>query len=134
MFKLDIDGITVNLGIKGYRTSSKDNWDVEWCNCDFLMEFNKWLNYAFYDREILLMCEVEELEKMLTKFINNEIKEYTELSFIEPDFEFKLYPDNILEWEIHFWNGGLTANFLTITLDRDDAIVLRDYILTVINT
>ena len=29
---------------------------------------------------------------------------------------------------VFFWNEGLTSNYLTITLDRDDIISFRDYL------
>ncbi len=36
--------------------------------------------------------------------------------------------DIYAEWRIYFWNGGLTDNFLTITLDRKDIVAFRDFL------
>ena len=71
---------------------------------------------------------------------------------IEPDFKFILYPeedlrnnpnytyvqpgyeivDIYLEWRVYFWNEGLTDNYLTVTLGREEITMLRDYLRTVI--
>ena len=133
---IDVDGIKVYLNIKNYKTANKDNWDSLWCNCDFMFNSGDWLNYHKEDDEILLCSEIEELETILTMLINGEIKEEKEINFIEPDFVFNLYPikddqnavlDILLEWKVYFWHGGLTDNHLSITLDRDEIIKLRDY-------
>lgn len=90
----------------------------------------------------------------MTELLNNEISEEKELACIEPDFVFELYPqtdlrkdskciyvapgheilDIYLEWRIFFWNGGLTGNYLTITLCRDEIELLRDYLVLVQNS
>lgn len=151
--EMDVSGIEVKLQIKGYRPATKENWDSNWCRCDFLFASGDWLNYHKEDDEVLLSCEVEELEESLTKLLNNELSEVKEIDCIEPDFVFMLYPqrdlredpkytyvqpgyemaDIYVEWQIYFWNQGLTANYLTITLDREEIVQLRDYFSDVIN-
>ena len=42
-FELDASGIKIKLRIKGYRPSTKKNWDSTWCSCDFL--FSSGINY-----------------------------------------------------------------------------------------
>ena len=51
-------------------------------------------------------------------------------TYIRPVCEIQ---DIYLEWKIFFWNHGLTENYLTITLYRDDIEMLRDYFSLVIN-
>lgn len=151
--EMDVSGIEVKLRIKGYRPATKENWDSNWCRCDFLFASGDWLNYHKEDAEVLLSCEVEELEESLTKLLNNELSEVKEIDCIEPDFVFMLYPqrdlredpkytyvqpgyemaDIYVEWQIYFWNQGLTANYLTITLDREEIICLKNYFSDVIN-
>lgn len=151
--EMDVSGIAVKLQIKGYRPATKENWDSNWCKCDFLFASGDWLNYHKEDDEVLLSCEVEELEESLTKLLNNELSEVKEIDCIEPDFVFMLYPqrdlredpkytyvqpgyemaDIYVEWQIYFWNQGLTANYLTITLDREEIICLKNYFSDVIN-
>ena len=108
--------------------------------------------YHKEDDTVLLSCEVESLEEALTKLLNNEMLEVEEIVCIEPDFNFILYPqkdrrkdpkytyiqpgyeiqDIYFEWKIYFWNQGLTDNYLSITLDREEIKSLRDYLTSII--
>jgi hypothetical protein len=153
-FEIDAGGIRIKLRIRGYRPSNKDNWDSEWCKCDFAFSSGDWLNYHKENDEILLSYEVEQLAKSLTELLANKLMEETEITCIEPDFIFKLFPqkdlrndpkyiyvrpgceiqDIYLEWKINFWDGGLTDNFLTVTLDREEIIKLRDYLAFISST
>ena len=153
-FQIDADGIKIKLQINGYKPTSKENWDSEWCRCDVLLSSGDWLNYNKEDDEVLLCSEIDWLVEDLTELLNNEISEEKELACIEPDFVFELYPqtdlrkdskciyvapgheilDIYLEWRIFFWNGGLTGNYLTITLCRDEIELLRDYLVLVQNS
>ena len=101
-----------------------------------------------------MSCEVEQLAKSLTELLANKLKEETEIACIEPDFIFKLFPqkdlrndpkyvyvrpgceiqDIYLEWKIYFWDGGITDNYLTVTLDREEITQLRDYLAFVSST
>ncbi len=137
----NIDGINVYLKINNYRHSNKENWDSLWCNCDFMFNSGDWLNYHRENDEIFLCSEIEELESVFTMLLNGEISEDKELSFIEPDFVFNIYPikdiqnsvsDILIEWRVYFWHEGLTDNYLSITLDRDEIIKLRDYFSSII--
>lgn len=150
--ELDISGIEMKLRINGYKPSTKENWDSNWCKCDFLFSSGDWLNYHKEEDEVLLSCEVEELEESLTKLMNNELSEIKEIECIEPDFKFILHPqsdrrdnpkytyvqpgyeieDIYLEWKIYFWNSGLTDNHLTLTLDREEIMKLKEYLTSVI--
>lgn len=147
-FEIDADGIKVKLQITGYTPANKDNWDSEWCKCDFLFSSGEWLNYHKENDEVLLCCEIEELAESLTDLIDDKLSGDKEIICIEPDFIFKLYPkkhlrenpnytyiqpgceiqDAYLEWKIYFWNEGLTNNYLTVTLDRDNMVKFRDYL------
>lgn len=137
----NVDGINVYLKINNYRHSNKENWDSLWCNCDFMFNSGDWLNYHRENDEIFLCSEIEELESVFTMLLNGEISEDKEISFIEPDFVFNIYPikdiqnsvsDVLIEWKIYFWHEGLTDNYLSITLDRDEIIKLRDYLSSII--
>ena len=149
--KLDACGIDINLKIKGYTTSTKDNWDYQWCRCDFSFSSGDWLNYQREDNEVLLCCEVEELETYFTKLLNDELSAVKKITCLEPDFVFVLHPqfnkrknsqyadvnyekeeDIYVEWKVFFWSGGITDNHLTVILDRNDIMVMRDYLLHII--
>ena len=152
-FEIDATGIKIKLQINGYRPTNKDNWDSEWCRCDFLFSSGNWLNYHKENKEILLASEVDILEEKLSKLLDNKLWEIEEMVCIEPDFIFKLYPqtdlredpkytyiqpgyeiqDVYLEWKIFFWDGGLTDNYLTVTLYREEIESLRDYLSAVKN-
>ena len=128
-FEIDASGIKVN----GYKPKDRDNRDREWCKCDFLFSSGDWLNYHRENDEVLLCSEVEVLEDALTELLGNKLSEAEEIICIEPDFVFKLDPQNInVEWKIYFWHGGLTDNYLTITLGREDVERFRDYLMVVI--
>ena len=150
--QIDAAGIIIDLLVKGYRKSNKDNWDEHWCRCDFAFRSDSWLNYQSVDNEVLLSYEIEELEQSLTQLLNGEITEKKMIEPIEPDFKFILYPeedlrnnpnytyvqpgyeivDIYLEWRVYFWNEGLTDNYLTVTLGREEITMLRNYLRTVI--
>ncbi len=153
-FQIDADGIKIKLQISGYKPTSKENWDSEWCRCDLFLSSGDWLNYNKEDDEVLLCSEIDWLAENLTELLNNEISEEKEITCIEPDFVFKLYPqtdltkdpkhiyvatgyeiqDIYIEWRIYFWNGGLTENYLTVTLFRAEIELLRDYLVLVQNS
>ena len=137
----NIDGINVYLKINNYRHSNKENWDSLWCNCDFMFNSGDWLNYHRENNEIILCSEIEELESTFTMLLNGEIVEDKEITLLEPDFVFQLYPqkassniisDILVDWRVYFWHGELTANYLSVTLDREEIIMLRDYLSNVI--
>lgn len=152
-FQIDAEGIIVDLCVKDYRKSTKDNWDDLWCRCDFSFRSGNWLNYQRSDDAILLSSEIDELESSLTQLINNEITDVKVIEPIEPDFKFVLYPqeditknpkcvyvkpgceivDILLEWKVYFWEDGITDNHLSVTLDRDKITELRDYLRSIVN-
>ncbi|MBQ8001469.1 MAG: hypothetical protein IJ298_09805 [Ruminococcus sp.] len=153
-FKLNVDGIDVQLTINSYRPANRheDIYD-QWCHCDVSFSCENYLSYKLKSADILLSYEVENLETALTELLNGEIKTLKVCRFIEPDFIFVLYPkedlssypedecirsefdgyDISVEWRVHFWNNWPTDNFLNITLDRDEITALRDYLTSVIN-
>lgn len=75
-------------------------------------------------------------------------------SFIEPDFNFELFPkhkikdensdviyvkpgheliDVSADWIVNLWNeGALTSNSFSVAMDREDITQLRDYLRTVL--
>ena len=146
--RLDLDGIVATLQITDYCATAKDDYmSDEWCGCKLRIVSEGWLDYN-QEGELLLSCEVEELRNEFNNLLNGKIHSIKEISFTEPDFEFVLIPiqdvrknpdvlycapgfeftDISVEWKIHFWNGGLTANFLSLTLDRDDLMQFTDYL------
>ena len=146
--KIDLNGILLRLNIKDYEPSQQDRWDCQWCHVDFSFSSGSWLDYHKENDEVLLSCEVETLAENLGKLLNDEIAEITELPCIEPDFNFVLHPkrdlrddpeytyvregyeisDIYMEWTTTFWNNGLTDNYLSVTLDRDDIHILLGYL------
>ena len=95
--RLDLEGMKVQLQIKGYQPSSRDYWDFQWCKVDFTFAFPECINYTKQDDEVLLSCEVEELEAKLDDFINDKIIKSETLEFIEPDFVFEFQPGYNME-------------------------------------
>lgn len=150
--KIDLNGIMLRLKIRGYTPSTQDDWDSQWCNVDFSFSSGNWLDYHRENDEVLLSCEVETLADSIEKLLNDQIDKVTEISCIEPDFNFILHPkrdlredpkytyvregyeiaDIYMEWTVTFWNEGLTDNYLSVTLDREDMKVLLAYLKYVI--
>jgi len=143
--RLDLDGIITSLEIKNYRPSTQENWDEEWCKVTFSFVRNDWLNYGKLDDELLLCSEVEELRDIIKKLLLDEITEPKELGFIEPDFQFEFNPKSIdnqlslfeehpqvididAEWKVYFWDDGLTDNYLSVSLIREDLEHLKNYL------
>lgn len=146
--KIDLDGIDVQMRINGYKPSTHEDWDSQWCKVDFSFSSGDWLNYHKEQDEVLLSCEVEELADSIAKLLRDELTEMKEISCIEPDFNFYLYPkrdlredpkytyiregceiaDIYMEWAISFWHDGLTGNYLTLTLCNDDMRLLLNYL------
>lgn len=146
--KLDLKGMKIELQIKGYLPSDRENWDYQWCDVDFSFVFRGCIDYSRMDDEIILSCEVEELERKINDFIHNKITKRETLELIEPDFVFDFIPSYnmvesgeytnvapghemstaIMEWKVNLWNGGLTDNYFSTALDKDDLRVLRDYL------
>lgn len=137
--KMNIDGIILELNIRGYQPSDHDNWDSKWCDVGYRFSSNDWLNYGKDHDEILLSCEVEYLEKILGDLLSGNIKDERSMGCIEPDFQFVFSPareaygveDVYLEWQVYFWDDGLTANYLSLTLDCNEIELLRNYLLLI---
>lgn len=152
---LNIDGMEIYLNIKGYQKTNSENCDDTWCSVDFEFKFTGCIDYSMNDAEILLACEVEGLESILTELLEDKLQqEKNEYSFIEPDFEFRLYPkhkitdedpdviyikpghelmDVSADWIINLWHeGALTANSFSVAMDREDITQLRDYLRSIL--
>lgn len=152
---MNIDGMEIYLNIKGYQKTNSENWDDTWCNVDFVFRFRGCIDYSMNDAAILLACEVESLEKILTELLEDKLQQTKSLySFIEPDFNFELFPkhkikdensdviyvkpghefiDVSADWIVNLWHdGALTANSFSVVMDREDITQLRDYLRTVL--
>lgn len=150
--KLELCGMKLEFRVKGYQTSSKECWDYQWCDVDFAFRFLGCIDYSKQNDEVLLSCEIENLESEIDDFINNKIKEKKTMDFIEPDFKFEFRPSynmveageyvyitpeykmskGVVEWKVFLWDDGLTDNYFSTILYKDDLRVLRDYLRLVI--
>lgn len=146
--KMDICGIELQFKVCGYEPSVHEKWDDQWCRCDYSFSSGSWLNYHKVMDEVLLSCEIERIAELLQKLLNDELSEKTELEFIEPDFQMTLCPkrdlrddprylsvqpgheivDIYMDWRVYFWDEGLTDNFLSVTLGREDIEMLLTYL------
>lgn len=145
--KLDLDGIDFHFQITGYRKCNRDNWDEQWCKVEVTLQSPCWIDYQI-SSDILLSCEVEELRDSIEKLIQDSLTEQEELEFVEPDLTFVLNPKKDLretgnysyitpgheildidaDLHVHFWNGGLTANYISLCFDRSDLEKLLVYL------
>ena len=146
-FHLDLDGIEFHFRISQYKKSIQEICDEQWCKIDLTLQSGNWLNYEI-SSDILLSCEVEALRNKLLELLSNKIHSQEELEFIEPDLSFILHPQEDLtlspkysyvapdheiadidaDIRIRLWNGGLTANYISLCLDREDIEALCYYL------
>lgn len=151
--RLDLQGMRIDLEIKGYHNSNSNNKFDNWCQVSYSFVFPDCINYSKQDDEILLSCEVEDLKEMLDDFIDGKITEKITQGFIEPDFEFVFIPPRnkfetgecvcattgfemsppVVEWKIQLWDGGLTDNYFSTTLTMEEIKAFRDYLSKVID-
>lgn len=148
--RMDLDGITAELQIQKYTKQiarTGDEYDY-WCKVSFSFFSEPWLNYNNDNEEVFLSCEVDDLARSLEDLLNDRLPEPKVVEFIEPDFCFELFPKEDLrndprilyikpgqeiadistEWKVFFWYGGLTANHLTVALNRENIINLKNYL------
>ena len=143
---LNLDGIKLYFKVSGYHKSG-EKWYDEWCSVEFTLQSDNWLNYT-QAGELLLACEIEELESAFTDLLQDKISNISNLEFIEPDMKFVLEPkrdlrddprytyvkpgceivDITAHMHISFWDGGLTANYLSLALDRDEILMFATYL------
>ena len=145
--KLDLDGIKLCFKVTGYKKSTNSNWDDEWCRVQLNVQSENWLNYS-QSGELLLACEVEEVLSLFEDLVEDKIPESREVEFIEPDLRFVLNPKKDLrddpqymyvkpgyeivdidaEFRVSFWNDGLTANYLSLGMGREDIMAFIIYL------
>ena len=148
VFHRSVDGMDIMLRIDNYQSPSEHEYGDRWCDCSFSFRFGEIINYHKDHDELLMPEEVDALADGLTDLLDGKITEPQERPMLEPDFVFMLYPakdlrtdptytyikprdefqDIYVEWRVFFWNDGLTENFLTITLEREDIASLRDFL------
>lgn len=132
---LNIDGIQFEFVIEDYRPSTREHWDDEWCVIT-ASAIGGGLNYSIRS-SCMCCCEVEWLYNKLKELADGIMTEETEISFVEPDFEYKLYPNNqgayYVEWTFNLWNEGvLTNNWFTLTFIDEEILEIIKYLKTVI--
>ena len=148
--KMDLDGIILSLQIRDYVKTSHDDWDSRWCKVDFSLvsKPETWLNYRITNDETLLASEIDDLSRALERLLKDRLTSPIEFNCIEPDFHFMLNPkkdlrddpkytyvrpgyeivDIDMEWKTSFWDGGLTENYLSVRLYREEIEQLLLYL------
>lgn len=151
--KLDLDGINFQLEIANYtQRDFRGDYPDDWCIVSMKYQSGGWLNYIVDRQELLLSEEVDELQSALLRFLNDEFTRVRVIGFAEPDIEMVLFPksdvrddpdllyispeadpiqDILMDLRVSFWNGGLTANYLSICFARKDVEYLQKYLMLV---
>ena len=123
-----------------------------WCKCDFSLRSGQWLNYWFKNDETLTSWEIDQLHSSLRSLLDGTLKKPEQIICIEPDFEFRLYPadehrtreygaeslvreieDIYVDWRVYFWDSGLSDNYISLKLYRDDIKALYEYLESVVS-
>ena len=151
VFERNLNGIDVVLRIDDYESPFKHSFGERWCDCGFSFRMGKpaeIINYRKDHDELFTPEEVDGLADALTNLLDGKINEPQEYQMVEPDFVFMLYPikdlrtdskysyvapgyefkDIYVEWRVFFWDGGITENYLMLTMYRDDIIAFRDFL------
>ena len=112
------------------KTDFIHNTYDKWCDVTISI-FNKNFNYK-NDGELLLEYEVIELRKFFKKFINSELKKGESISFVEPDLEFKLYTNNLVDLRVSlFEDGALSPNYYNLRFDKKKKKKIYEHIIKV---
>lgn len=147
-FKIDLSGIVLELQIRGYSSLRNEDEYVRWCRTDFSFSSKSWLSYRKTDDEVMDCGEIEGLAFRIDKLLKDELDSVTKMSCIEPDFLFIFQPkrdirndpnvayvapgheieDIHMEWRIAFWDDGLTENYLSVRLYRQDLELFKAYL------
>lgn len=151
-FHLDLDGINFYFRISNYRKSDPEIWDDQWCDVELTLRSESWLNYQT-SSEILLSVEVEQICNKLSVLLSNNLQLQEELEFIEPDISFVLQPQKDLRLDpkysyvapgheivdikvdihVHLWDGGMTANYISLCLSREEIEAFCSYLKLITN-
>ncbi len=140
--KLDLEGIDFHFRVSGYKLSSKDSWDDDWCYVDLTAQSRGWLDYQIISDPILLSVEVDELIATMDNLLHDRLEHDAEMECIEPDLRFRFSPKKYLrddpstiylsdnnamadidmDLAIFFWDkeGALSANRLVLAFGRED--------------
>ena len=147
---LDISGINLDLEVNGYtpHPQQEDEFCCYWCQLNYSFRSENWLSYAGQNVEVMTSYEVDSLAKDIRRLLSDQLAEPITKQLIEPDFRFVLHPkrdirndpgviyvregmeiaDVFMEWRVYFWSGGLTDNYLTLTLYRQELECLLAYL------
>lgn len=139
--KLNIEGFIVYFQIKGYKPSRSGYSDDLWCDIKLTVEYGN--DFKIHRSGGLLYSdEIEHLLMKLQDLLANRIQNAEEIDFMEPDFVFVLDSQlNLLndinernnrgifvDFQVHFWNGILTENYLSLRLYKENIEYLLYYI------
>ena len=144
--KFDLEGMKFELNIDKYYPNQ--NLDGRWTEVTCNFEFSNVIKYKISHDEILLCCEVDEIRNSLERLLNNELNEIKEYQPCEPDLTFILNPkydirndpntiyvkpgfeirDIKLQLRVNLWDDGLTDNYFSMTLYREDIDNLYTYL------
>lgn len=130
--KLNLDGIDVKLRIRQYEKTPEIDGIFNWCNVDYSLTAQPWLNYVREHEEILLSSEIDRLADALERLLDGRIAGIANVRFAEPDFQFTLYPEgssSYAEWRIDLLTeNGFTGSRITLRLFYDDIKQLLAYL------
>lgn len=120
---------------------------------DFYLEINRKNDYAYdpYDRwcdvtisisnknfnynnkgELLLEIEVIELRNLFEKFVNDKLLKDEGIDFIEPDLEFTVSTNGLVDLRINlFEDGTLSPNYYNLCFDKEEIKKIYEYIIKV---
>lgn len=136
--KFDLDGMLFELNITNYMANQ--DYDGSWSKVSYNFKFKDVINYSINKTELLLNCEIDDLIKLTEELLNDELNDDVLYESKEEEFVFIFNPkydirndpkllfvktgkeiiDISMEIQVYLSNDGLTANYFSTTLNREE--------------
>ena len=131
--EMRIEDTIIRFGISGYKPGNmRGEEDEEWCDVSLSVE-NSYFNYHRHD-ELMLMYEVDSLKNSLMNLLEGKLSGDTKIDFIEPDYEFILFPKTeksciLMEMKINLWlDGALSSHSYSMLFNHEEIQIILDYL------
>ena len=142
---LDVTGITLQLLITDYVPKEYVNEDNDWCAVSVIASMGGRVLYSQDNAELLQSSDVERLYLNISAFLSGEMKERTDLDFIEPELRLVFNPffdedgslaeESFVEFRMYYdsLDGIASENFLSLNLEKEHVVKLLNYLASVMN-
>lgn len=140
---IDVTGITLQLFIADFVPREYLNEDNEWCAVSVIASMGDRVLYSQDNAELLQGSDVERLYQNASAYLGGDMKEKTDLDFIEPELRLVFNPvfdeggslntESFVEIRMYYdsLEGEAGENFLSLCLEKEHVVKLRNYLASV---